>query len=179
MNNLSGRVTTKPDGTAPASTDEFLYVVTPTFDGGRDKWICRWRGGPVAVGDPCVVLETDQDPWALGVGGQALTPTVASLDARLDVLEALPARARGVGTLTWPGSANASNTLTITHGLGVAPSHIFATGRVPVGNALTRGLVVDFDPTTFTTMQAQCRGWMAGAQPAAASTMPFSWEAIV
>jgi hypothetical protein len=67
--NLAGVVTTRPDGSAPSASDEFLYVVTPTYDGGRAKWTCRWNGGGVAVGQPCVVVETDGEPWALGVGG--------------------------------------------------------------------------------------------------------------
>jgi hypothetical protein len=86
VSNLAGVVTTRPDGSAPAPGDEFLYVVTPTFDAGRTKWTCRWLGGPVAVGDACVLLETDGEPWAVGVGG-ASAASVDALDARVDVLE--------------------------------------------------------------------------------------------
>jgi hypothetical protein len=69
--NLAGKVSTRPDGSAPAASDEFLYVVTPKHDGGRSKWTCRWSGGPVVVGQSCTVSETDGEPWALGVGGES------------------------------------------------------------------------------------------------------------
>lgn len=70
-----GTVTVRPDGSAPSSSDELLYVVTPGFDGGRTKWECRWAGGPVNVGDRCAVTETDGQPWAV-VGG-----SVASVES--------------------------------------------------------------------------------------------------
>jgi hypothetical protein len=98
---LDGTVTTRPDGTAPASTDETLYVISPLYDGGRTKWPCRWIGGPVAVGDRCVVIQTDDQPWAVGLGPR------------------VPALASGQG-LVWSGSAWVATDLATQSELAVA-----------------------------------------------------------
>jgi hypothetical protein len=100
---LDGIVTARPDGSAPQPTDERLYVVTPEHDGGRTKWECRWRGGPVVAGDRCVVLETDGEPYAVGLR-QPDMATQAELDAAR-VQDRVTARAQAIltggGTITW------------------------------------------------------------------------------
>lgn len=73
-----GTITTAPDGSAPLSTDDTIYAITPLYDGGRTKWPCRWQGGRrVAVGDACMVAVTDDRPWAAEVRNTILAPSAS------------------------------------------------------------------------------------------------------
>lgn len=86
--------------------------------------------------------------------------------------------ARGEDTLTWtPGGVNYSDVLTVSHGLGYTPTQVLTTSRVPIGNTVTRGLIVEPDPATFGPKTFQVRGWMTGTAPGAGAQMPFSWQA--
>jgi hypothetical protein len=56
-------------GPIPDSGVDFVHVTFPLQDGGQQVVACRWPGGNKApnLGDHCVVVFTDEYPWALGL----------------------------------------------------------------------------------------------------------------
>jgi hypothetical protein len=84
----------------------------------------------------------------------------------------------GTDTLTFPPVAvSLSNTKTVKHGLEGQPRLVFCQAFVPVGNGVTRALVIEPDDSTFTTTQFQCRGFFPSGATSN-GTWSFCWLAI-
>ncbi len=76
----------------------------------------------------------------------------------------------GADTTTFPGGSSFSNTKSVTHGLGKAPTSVLIT---PFGSVWVTFNLLSIDDTQF-TVQFQSND--TSFSPAAATGQSFSWE---
>ena len=82
----------------------------------------------------------------------------------------------GTGTITWPGGSFISNTITVTHGLGVTP---VVTVVVSTGGSFGLTAIPVLAATTLTsTTFAATVVTVDGNTPAGTSTTTFYWIAV-
>lgn len=80
----------------------------------------------------------------------------------------------GTATLTWPGGTSLSNTLTVPHGLGGAPSEVLATMKVAASGQVWAVHAGAYTSSSF-DLQAEP---VAGFAPPLGTTVDAAWMAV-
>lgn len=130
------------------------------------------KGGftAVTIASPDNAL-TPQD-YRVSVTAKTLKALILDAEGRSNFLQLLTANNRkinfGQSEAEWPGAVNASNIVTIAHGLGVAPKTIIVTPKLGGAFSTSQGGLVNIE------VQLQ----NPFGFPAAGTKIGFSWIAI-